>query len=183
MIIWLGAALRQFPTKYRYYFLITAINDPLNMILGSFLSDLHINGRLIMVINSVLIYYSILFFDKKKQSLFALLIMPLTAIIVYLFTNDPAFTFFVIRIFIFFILFRIASVYLYEQRLFSVFKYLLVFYELTVLTNMFLVIAQDYASYNLFMTTIIFQILIGVFFIIFREDKSNLEFKIRDAAD
>jgi len=176
MFVWILAGVRQFPTKYRYFFLILALNDPLGKLLLFVIPPENLNY--IHPITSFLLFYSTLFFDEDKSEKFLAYFLPIAIIGTYFITNQIEPFFVVIHIFIFIKLFKIATLHLFNKNKFSIFKYMFVFYELTIMINILLKYLENEQYYFLFFFTLGFQMLIGIFFTVVREDKMNLEYSL-----
>lgn len=176
MIIWVLSGIRQFPTKYRYFFISIAISDPLNTVLVSFNM---MTGNYVFLLTSLLAFYSTIKFDPYGKDKILYFLLPVLMLLTFFITGTTELAFVFIHVFIFYKVFKIATLDLFDNKHFGIFKYLLVFYELTVILNVTLRYIEATQYYFLFYATFAFQVLIGLFFVIFREDKTNLEIEIK----
>ena len=176
MIIWVLSGIRQFPTKYRYFFISIAISDPLNkMLIGLEIYT----GNYVFLITSLLGFYSTLKFDPYGKDKILYFVLPVIMIITFFIPGTTELAFVLIHLFIFYKVFKIATLDLFENKHFSIFKYLLVFYEITVILNVTLRYLEATQFYFLFFVMFAFQVFIGLFYVIFREDKSKLTIDIK----
>ncbi|MEG8947967.1 hypothetical protein [Rosettibacter firmus] len=179
IIIWLLPAFRQRKNKLFFYFLILAISDPISILL-----------QYVKLSNYVTAYYMLVFFmllvfsinvnNRIKYKYFYLLI-GLILLYVGFFggINLHYFIYILLHWFIFINFLKEFIINAVSMNSINIFYLVLMFYELTIITKILnLVLGFSDATAFYFITSI-FQIAFGLFFSIFREDKTRIALKSR----
>lgn len=180
LFFWVLPPLRQYKTSLFIYFLILAISDLFGLLLFHFLK-LDFSYFYIIVSFSSLIALQKNEYLRKKWILFSgsgLIVISLS------------FIKFGIGIHIFFltllhlmIIFRILYLFVMvvaQKQSISFFYLVLAFYEFTVLLKFFnYLFPLNVDAHTYFYITTIFELLVGVFFTLFREDSPKLVYQLK----
>ncbi|MGD8306406.1 MAG: hypothetical protein PVF17_07110 [Ignavibacteria bacterium] len=86
-----------------------------------------------------------------------------------------------IQILILYKFIKIVVIKLHNQGEFNLFYLVLIFYEISAIFNLILLSIGTPANVVVFVSTITFQILVAIFFTIFREDSKRLAFQVKVA--
>lgn len=180
MIVWLFPPIRQVKTKLFYFFLILAIIDPIAIIYAETFN--YPLPLFYWIIGCFLLLIAIIDkkdFIKKMGILFLLLIMTLMPTF---FSSDIIFSFLGIELIYFFIFAIFLTGFIKEyaiEKKVNLFKILLLFYILTAISKILLVMLGYTYATPFFIITSIFQAIIGLYFSIFREDNPRFIFKLQ----
>jgi hypothetical protein len=178
--VWLLPVFRQYKGNYFYYFLILALSDPLNIFFGSVLGILQ--GGHIHSVLSILIFYSIGTTGQNflKNWIFHLIFILCFLYVLFFMETQPQLVL-VIHFLVLYKFIKNAIIHLHNTNLLNFFYLILIFYEITLIVNLIVLIGRTDTGYILFYITASFQILIALFFAIFREDSSLLSVRVRAA--
>ena len=171
VIIWIFPAIRQFRGSIFYYFLILALADPIFYVHTTLFNAVGSNF-LILTLN-FLLFLSILSKKELHRYRFILAGFFILAILVLVFDSNyqTAYSFVVLlrlSIFVkFFIIFIQKNV---EDNAASIFYIVLLIYELTNIFKFSNFVFGITNATAYFIITSFFQILIGIYFSIFKED-------------
>jgi len=175
IFIWLFPPIRQWKTKFFYFFLILALADPISIFISLFIIK---NNYFYFPLISYLQLISIINYKnipKLKAIVYNLL---LVGIIILLFIfNQPKTVVPIIHFIITIIFMKELLVKFVFDRMLSIFYLMLIFYEFTIILKYFNVILGFTDATAFFIITSIFQIAFGLFFSIFREDKTSIALK------
>jgi len=179
VLIWVLIPFRQWKTFFFSYFLVLAVSDPAGYLLNYLF---RIPFLLTYVTASWLSL--IVLFSKDILKKYLPYLLSFTAILVifcYFYVYDGAIEiiFFVIHLLILLRLSFLLILYVARNQAISVFYLLLVFYEAIVLSkfvNNFTNFA-DGVFYFIFSTAV--QILVGIFFLIYKEDSDRIVFQLK----
>lgn len=175
-IVWIFPIFRQYNTRMFYFFLILGIGDPITL-LGIWLFN--IKPGLIHSIAALPLFYSLNLRENKyiKLSYTDILVLVLfISMIIYL--RDLFYLPFAIHFLIFARIIQFFIVDLHQKSELNIFYLILVFYEITLLINFAIFLSKTDTGLLLFYITLAFQILIAIFFTIFREDDPRLSVKL-----
>ena len=177
IIIWLLPAIRQYKGKYFYYFLILALSDPVDIFCGNVLN---LPNYIIHSIAAILLYYSI---GTSTQSFLKYWKFNLLFIVVFLFTlftvPNLLFLILILHILILSKFIKQSVILLHQSGELNYFLLVLIFYEITALLKVIVFISGTDTGIMFFYFTVSFQILVALFFTIFREDSSILTLKLK----
>lgn len=179
-VAWIFPAIRQFKTKLFYYFLLLALADPLAILLQILfkLDGLHISS----ILAGILLYYSIDFNWENILNHWIVNLAIVTAFIIgfVMLSNIIGLT--VVCHFLIFSKFaKYIIIRLHSAGEVNSFYLVLIFYELTILVNLIAVIGGTSIAITLHYITLLFELLIAVFFSIFRMDNKALIIKLKPA--
>jgi hypothetical protein len=160
-----------------FFFLILGLSDPLNLFS---VSVLQIKPGLIHSVAALLLFYSLNFKDKQKLkiSYTDILVVVLFLSAVFIFYN----LFYLTLIIHFLILARFIQIFVIDLHQISelnIFYLVLVFYEISIVINLFVLLGESEKRMFLFFITLTFQFLIAIFFTIYREDNPHLRVKLK----
>lgn len=179
-IVWLFPIFRQYKTKVFYFFLILGLMDPFSLLL-SWHFKLFQSG-IIFSIGSLLMFFSIEYSIQsflKYWVLNSFLIIICISAIIFL-PNLEIFAS-IMYLLILFKFIRIVLFKLYKQGEFNIFYLVLIFYNLSLIFNTLLLLNATEPNIIVFVSTALFQLLIAIFFTIFREDSKRLAFQVKVA--
>jgi hypothetical protein len=86
-----------------------------------------------------------------------------------------------LHILIFLLLLKIAVLPIYQKNVINIFHFVLLFYELSIVLNLSLVMGSSNIKLLLFYMTLFFQIIMAIFFTIFTEKSEILICRINSA--
>lgn len=163
---------RQFKGRFFYYFLIMALSDPINIfcveVIGAPLYSVHSIAGLLLI-------FSIIFFSGSFKNKITL-ILPITFafILGMIYLNNLLYLLSAIHILICLILLKIAIMPIYQKNIINIFNFSLLFYELSIVLNLTVIMGASNIKILLFFMTLSFQILMAIFFTIFTEKSEIL---------
>ena len=177
MIVWILPLFRQYKTRLFYYFLILGLADPVAIV---FFYLFNIDTLFIHSIVGILLFY---FVDFERKTILKDRVINLVIIagfITALFTLSNLILLIIICHFLILLKFiKHIIIGLYEQGEVNTFYLILVFYELTILVNLIAIIGKTDLGYLLHYLTVLFDVLVAVFFTILRSDSKRLVFSLK----
>ncbi len=177
IIVWLLPAIRQYKSKYFYYFLILALSDPLTFFS---VNVLQVPDYFFYSIAGILLFYSI---GTSTRSFLKYWTLNLLFILVFLFTlftlPNLLFLILILHVLILSKFIKQSVILLHKSGELNYFLLALIFYEITILLKVIVFISGTDTGIMFFYLTLSFQILVALFFTIFREESSILTFKLR----
>ncbi len=179
IFIWILPAIRQFKGKYSFYFIILALSDPLNFFAVMYVG---LPPNILHSFATLGLFYSIDFSkdDMRKHWIFHLIILVLFIFLLYSMLN----LILVICFFhglIFYKFFKILIKSSYETEKLNIYHLFLVFYELSIVINLFVLISNSTQSLILYYSTLSFDFLVAIFFTLFKEDSATLLIPLKTA--
>lgn len=180
IFIWVFPPFRNFRTFFFWYFLVLAVNDGAYFIIKIFSTSSNFISYLIIS------YILLIVLQKKEFIKKYYLYLSLTGILIIFLsfyfsnTNLDVILFSLIHLSITIRILFLFILYVANKRAINIFYLVLIFYELTVLIkflNYFSRFNIDAIAY--FYITTIFELLLGLFFSIFREDNPRLVFQLK----
>lgn len=171
VVAWLLPAIRQFRTFYFYYFLILALSDPAATVIEMLNKDFIVY---LYLVTGILCIWSLLEEElRKKIWIYALSGAVLLAAFLYYTLNnyDIVLSFFlVLRFIVLLQLLKRFVISFATENLLNIYLLLLMFYELMIISKIYNYFSQFTQAYEYYFITTAFQVLIAIFFIIFRTD-------------
>ena len=177
--IFLLIPVRQYKGEYFYYFLFTGLDDTVtSFIVRNFLNN-DSNSFYISFGLLTLLYL----ISKEKFKKYIFLYGAIFIVVSIIDWNEllPVYDIYltaVIHLIIFILLFQRLIVGYILDRKFSLFLFLIIFCELTTISKFITIISGVSDSYVFFYTTTVVESLIGLIFIVFREDDPWFIFNI-----
>ena len=160
-----------------YFFLVLGLSDPLNLLSVLLLK---VKPELLYSIAALLLFYSLNFRDHQKLKLsYTDLLVVVLFLFMTIFLSDLFYLTIAIHILILTRLFQIVIIPLHQKSEINIFYLVLVFYEISLLINLTILLSRTNAGILLFYITLAFQILIAVFFTIFKENNPRLLLKLK----
>ncbi|MFC2103568.1 hypothetical protein ACFLSS_03980 [Bacteroidota bacterium] len=177
-LAWFCPIFRQFKGNFFYYFLILGLTDPLNILNAVTFQLIDVNH--FIVISSLLLFFVIQYGGKNFLNNW-LIKSILTLIVISLMLYLPKIEFLVvaIRSLILFNFIKKTVLLLHSTGELNFFYLVLSFYELTIVINFIVHFGRTDVDIVVFLSTFAFQVLIAIFFSIFREDSPLLTLRLK----
>ena len=179
MFFWLFPPIRQFKTELFWYFFILAISDPISvgLVMAGILSQL-----IGYAIAGFLLVFSLYGSYYKNWHVRSILLVLLIALIPVFFTsmNYHYGIIITLHIVILFFFLRRSIYFIAVHSKLNIFNIMLVLYELSILLKVVTLLANAKTGVAFFYITDIFQILIAIFFSIFKENDSRLFINLKN---
>jgi hypothetical protein len=169
-LVWLLVPIRQFRTRFFLFFLILGLLDP-----GAYILALvfKLNTAVPYLLGTVILLYPALFEIKKQIKLGLVLILFTAGIIVAFYAMNISLIIQIIIHFIIFVSFLKVMVVFYSlNRRLLLFHLMLVLYEFSLILKFFVYYNEVGIGPAYYYVTTVFEIMIGIFFIIFKEANS-----------
>ncbi len=174
---WILAAIRQYPFRFRWYFIGLAASDPINKLLQYIYSNYQIPyvSDYVYLTILVIVYISVDRADKIKSSrIFNLLILAIS-VAIQIFSGNLVITLTVVHVVIFFRVFLLATMFMVETRKINLFFYLISFYELTLIINFLrLINVAEFAEF-IYYSVFTFQVILAGLFAVFTEASKRMQ--------
>jgi hypothetical protein len=180
MLIWLLPPLRQYGTRFFIFFLMFGFADITGALYSKYVD---INSNLIVYI--IITAIALLSLQEKahlKKYLFYYSVMILAAVGLYIRFPDLStgtFILLFINTFIILTLFKDLLNDFFNMRSFSIFLAILIFYQITNITKLATLLTGFQNNYFYFGFTTAIQILLGIFFSVFRYDYKRFILQLR----
>jgi len=180
IFFWLFPAIRQYKGNYFIFFLILALADPIAMFC---VAVFNIQPTFIHAIVAICLFYSI---DTVRKEFWRLrllnLIIIVTFIIALLLQANPPFLILIFHFLILFVFIKKLMLKLYQLGEFNWFYLILIFYEITALVNLIVFISGAEIGIFYYYLTVAFQLLVAIFFTIFREESQLLRIRLKTSS-
>ena len=175
-IAWIIPIFRQYRCNLFYFFLFLGLSDPITLLL---LKLFHIIPGIVAVIIAPFLFYSININRQKPFTInyLEISVFILTFILIFILPNYDI----ILLIIHTLILLRIIQkiiLELYNNQLLNFFHLVLTFYQISVVASLIIYLNGDNQGIVLFHINLSFQILLAIFFSIFREDHPKLNYNI-----
>ncbi|OGU75848.1 MAG: hypothetical protein A2V93_01075 [Ignavibacteria bacterium RBG_16_34_14] len=166
-LVWLFVPIRQFKTRFFFFFLILALFDPTAYVWGQIFKS---NTAVPYLFGTIVLLYPALF-EIKKQIKFGLILALFTAglIVVFYAINISIIIQIVIHFIIFVSFLKVMVVFFSLNRKLLLFHLMLVLYEFSLLLKFFVFYNEVGIGPAYYYVTTVFEIIIGIFFIFFNE--------------
>jgi len=166
-LVWLFVPIRQFKTRFFFFFLVLGLLDPITYILVQIFK---LNTAVPYLLGTIILLYPALFEIKKKFKLGLILALFSTGLIVVFYAINISIIIQIVIHFIIFISFlKVLVVYFSENRKLLLFHLMLVLYEFSLLLKFFVYYNEVGVGPAYYYVTTAFEIMIGIFFIFFNE--------------
>jgi len=179
IFFWLLPPIRQYRRKYFYYFLILALSDPFNLLYVKLI------GFPLFITYSTagfLLLFSITYPATKnniKKTIFIQLPLMLILILGTIYFHSLLYLVLISHFLILLIFIRSLILPIYLRDQINFFYVALVFYELSIVVNIAMVLGESEIKVLMFYITISFQFLLAIFFTIFTEKSPSLNIQLR----
>jgi len=179
MIAWAMPMVRQANSSLFFYFYTIALADPIVILLTYFR---------VLNSNEILTFFATLNFVALKnlvvnKKLFYTSISVLTLFFIFVLFTTPNYFLYLIIVNKFF---NLIVFLLYTLRFvaatsnLNIFHLMLLFYEATLITKIIVMINYTETAFVYFVVTSLFQVLIAIWFTIFKEDNPKLHLNLRN---
>ena len=177
IIAWILPVFRQYKGNFFYYFLIWALADPFNVWCAPLLK---IHGYVSHSIAGLLLFYSVGVTLQSfiKNWVYHLLLILGFLSALYLLPN-LIFLLLFIHFLILYKFIKLAVIRLHSTSELNIFYLVLIFYETSLLVKLIVLISGTETAVVLFYLTLLFQILVAIFFTIFREESSLITIRLK----
>ena len=179
IFIWLFPPIKQYKTKYFYFFLLLAFSDLSSFVLYKLFQ---LNSIYIYIFIIYLAFLSLLSKDLLKKYLPILSILFLIIIIFVSFSYNISINYLIFISINILIFIKILFTFITDIGLHKILKiFLIVFllYELTVIFKFVNLIIGFTDSYSYYFITSVFEFFVGVFFSVFKEDNPRIVVKLK----
>lgn len=180
IIVWIFPIIRQYNTRLFYFFLILGLSDPLNLFLVSILK---IKPGIIHCVAAILLFYSLGLTERLKLKISFTDILAAVLFMFAVFFADLLYLTLALHLLILARVFQMLIIPLHNKSVLNIFYLVLIFYEITLVVNLFTLIRGGVSGLSLYYITIIFQLLIAIFFSIFKENDPPIMIKISSKQD
>ena len=179
MFVWILVPFRQYKQKLFWFFVVLAAPDPITTILRAIFNS---NSNLVYIFASILMIYTLIDYKrnvKRKIIFFFILTLSSLGLIESKTPNIDLYLTVFLLIVILGIFFAKTVMSLVEYHEIKTFYALLILYQLSNITKILNVFTGVFDAYFYFYITTAFEILIGIFFIIFKQDDPRINFLIK----
>ncbi len=181
MLFWIFPAVKQYKTELFWYFFIFAFTDPVKVIIN--LQIKHVSNNLTYVLSSFLLMLSVLWSFKNKKSI-RILIAVVLSLALFSFFSNRIFTYnLMISIHVIITYFFIKRTFMFTANSgkVNIFHLILLLEEISIILKMSAMLISLKPGLNYYVATTAFQILIAIFFTLYREDNKKLFIDLRNA--
>ena len=175
---WLFPPFRQYKGRYFYYFLILALSDPLAIIGVSLIG---IPYHFIHSVAGLLLLYSFDSIEYVKKYMLANMIFVLAFFLFLFLLDNLLYLILTLHLLILYRFLRLSLLNTFSKNELNIFLLVLVFYEISAIVNLIVFISKTNLGFVFYYLTLSFQILVAIFFTVFREDSSILKLKFSTA--
>ncbi len=175
-IAWIFPIFRQYKCNSFYFFLFLGLSDPLTILC---LKVCHLSPGIIAVIIAPILFYS-LNIDRKRKltiTLVEIFVFVLTIVLILTISNYDLIVLIIHVLILIRVIYKIL-IELHHKQLVSIFHIVMAFYMTTSVASLIIYLNGDHEAIILFYINLAFQILIAIFFSIFKEDNSKLTFNV-----
>jgi hypothetical protein len=173
---WIFPIFRQYKTRFFYFFLILGLSDPINLLC---VLELNVKSGLVHSIASLLLFYSINHSEKKTRFSYTDMLVVILFLSTTVFLAELYFITIGIHILILARFIQLFTIILHQKTEINIFCAGLVFYEITVVIKLAIYLSGTYSGVLFSYITLAFQLLIAIFFTIYREDNPHLRVKLK----
>ena len=180
MLIWMLPPLRQYGTRFFLYFLMFGFADWAGILYIKYISQT--TNYLVYILVSAAAFIVIQEKDQLKKHYLIYSAVLLISAAVFLGSPDiltGAFLMLILHGLITVTLIRIFFNYFLIDRMINIFLVIMIFYELTALTKIATLITGFSNNYLYFGTTTAIQIILGLFFSVFRYDYKRFYIQLK----
>ena len=175
--IWIFPPIRQYNTKYFYFFLVLLIGEITTFI---FYYSLKINTILIYSIVGYILLLSLLSRGTiKKYIVYIIILLLLISLIDFSLKNSSHILLISFQILVSLILIKNLIIEFRDKKEINLFSIILIFYVLTLISKFLNLFAGMTDAYTYFLITSPFEILLGLFFSIFKANNSQLILQLK----
>jgi hypothetical protein len=178
-LVWLFTPIRQFKTRYFWFFLTLALADPFSLVVGR---SFHLVLAQLYVPTTILCFFAVI--DYKRISVYNSLFYLIIVVLGYFsFIQFWEYSLLYITVMLFLVLILFAKQsfqFVIEKGSINVFHVVLVFYQAMNVLKFFYLIQYFSTGLWFYYISSVLQIFIGIFFALYREDNPKLLIKIAE---
>lgn len=178
IVVWLFPPIKHFKQNLFYFFLVLALTDPIALLLGKYL---RFPPYLFYNFSAIITLYTVSNFSKPTKRFIIFYVILL--IVAYLASHSPSkYTFYYIIFIHFIILLKFLKrtlLFIVDNNFLNIFHMVLILYETTIILKMLSVVENFSSGVYYYAITNVFQIIIAIFFTIFKENDKRLFFDLR----
>lgn len=168
--IWLITPVRQFGTRFFYFFLVLALIDFIFILISQFVLFNSLQYYLLCVL---ILLYAALFELKTKNRVLLIICFAVPGLLILLYQPQLSIVFqTIIHLIIFVIFLRVLIIHFAERRKLLWFHLILIMYEFSILLKFFVYYNELEIGLVYYYVTTAIQILIGIFFLFINEKNS-----------
>lgn len=171
-LLWLAVPIRQWKEKYFLYFFILSLTDPLVMLLRIYFPSVY--PFQIYMISTMLLVVSLLDISSKKIFLWSGAFITGVALAVFVNIFRLAIPLTIVHTVILLILVRKITIRIIENSGIKIFHCLFLMYQMTMTLKFFMVISNTRTGILYFYVTSFVEILIALYFSLFKEGSSRV---------
>ncbi len=181
LFLWLIPPVRQYKTKYFFYFLIQALNDFAGLLYVEYINPK--NNLIIYFISAFLCLIAVL--DKKYLAKFySILWILLFVVLIIFFEESNNFVRFTITSIVHFAIILVLLNYLimnlYKEKRINFFIFFMILYEGTVATKLISILSSSLSSWSYYyFLTSLFDLFMVVVFILFKYGSKRLILQLK----
>ena len=182
MFFWIFPAVRQYMTELFWYFLIFAFADPITFLISTQIHSAS-NSPRVQTLLSFLLMLSVLWSFMNKKSIKILTASVLLLLLFSLFTNRTfAYSLLVlIHIIITFFFIKRTFAFTANSGKVNIFHLILLLEEISIVLKTSAILISFNPGFSYYLATNAFEILIAIFFTVYREDNTKLHIDLRNA--
>lgn len=176
---WIFPIFRQYKSNLFFFFLILGISDPLTIFA---LKVFHLHPGILFTIIAPILFYCINIDRQKKISInsIEIFVFLLTLVLLLTVSNNDVIMLIIHTLILIRVLYKIL-IELHHKQIVNVFHVVLAFYMTTSVASLLIYLNGDHKAIILFYINLAFQILIAIFFSIYREDNPKLIYSVSPA--
>ena len=182
MFFWIFPAVRQYKTELFWYFFIFAFADPISVIITT---QIHYVSNIprTQIFLSFLLMLSVLWSVKNKKSIKILLAVVLSLVLFSFFSNRTlAYSIMIlIHVIITFFFIKRTFAFTANSGKVNIFHLILLLEEISIILKTSTILISLKPGISYFIATNAFEILIALFFIMYKEDNDKLFIDLRSA--
>ncbi len=179
ILVWTFVPIRQYRQRLFWFFVFLATQDPITLIIRKILNS---GSNLVFIIASILMIFSLIDYKhnfKRKIIFLSIFTLLCVGLILSGFHNIDVYIIILEDFAILVILLTKFADHLTKNHEIKTFFTLLILYQLNNITKELNLFSGFINAYSYFYITTAFEILIGLFFIIFKEDDPRINFIIK----
>ena|SRR3989339_527272 len=180
IVVWLITPIRQYKTRYFWFFLIIGLTDPIAIIVGK---SFNLVIAQLYIPLDILSFFSVIEYKKINvyKILFYLAIVGIGTYSFFHFWEYGSYFFTTVLFFVLVILIKQSFQFIVERGSIHIFHAVLIFYQaLNVFKSLALLLNFSTGVWFFFISNVV-QILLGIFFALYREDDPRFLVRVMEA--
>ncbi len=179
LVIWSIAAFRQYGNQYFYFFIILAVCDPIGLM---YILAFHSQNIFIYATLNFAMYFSLPSMKTNRYKLNHIILFLVVILAQHFLINSLIIDQILYGIAVLLILLKILEIIIIKinsERIINILLLLLFLYQLSVFTKFIIVFTNQPNALTFYHLTTIFEILLGLYFCFFKEDKFRILLKFQ----